>query len=68
MKLHIIRHGDPDYDRDTLTERGWREAELLAERTGKMGISAFYVSPLGRAQPLHGVLRRLLRHHQQQLQ
>ena len=49
MKLHIIRHGDPDYALDTLTERGRREAELLAERTAKMGISAFYVSPLGRA-------------------
>lgn len=50
MKLHIIRHGDPDYARDTLTERGWREAELLAERVSKMGIRAFYLSPLGRAQ------------------
>ena len=60
MKLHIIRHGDPDYARDTLTERGWREAELLAERTEKMGISAFYVSPLGRAQDTASLtLRRL---------
>ena len=49
MKLHIIRHGDPDYALDCLTERGRREAELLAERVAGMDISAFYVSPLGRA-------------------
>ena len=28
MKLIIIRHGDPDYSIDSLTEKGWREAEL----------------------------------------
>ena len=50
MKLLIIRHGDPDYARDSLTERGWREAELLADRLEKLDIAAFYVSPLGRAQ------------------
>ena len=31
MKLLIIRHGEPDYTADSLTEKGWREAELLAE-------------------------------------
>lgn len=50
MKLLIIRHGDPDYERDSLTETGWREAELLAGRLEKTDIAAFYVSPLGRAQ------------------
>ena len=50
MKLYIIRHGDPDYAGDCLTERGRREAELLAERVAGMGIDWFYVSPLGRAQ------------------
>lgn len=49
MKLLIVRHGDPDYDRDTLTEKGWREAGYLAERLAKLDIKAFYVSPLGRA-------------------
>lgn len=49
MRLLIIRHGDPDYELDTLTERGWREAELLADRLQKEEISACYVSPLGRA-------------------
>ena len=30
MKILIIRHADPDYERDTLTEKGLFEAELLA--------------------------------------
>lgn len=49
MKLLIIRHGDPDYERDTLTEKGWREAEYLEEKLSNMEIHEFYVSPLGRA-------------------
>lgn len=49
MKLLIIRHGDPNYAIDSLTEKGWREAELLAERIAGMEVAAFYVSPLGRA-------------------
>lgn len=50
MKLIFIRHGDPDYAHDTLTEKGWREAELLAERVSGWKVTDFYVSPLGRAQ------------------
>lgn len=49
MKLLIIRHGDPDYERDSLTEKGWREAEMLAQRLEKMDFSRICVSPLGRA-------------------
>ncbi len=49
MKLLIIRHGDPDYTNDTLTERGWKEAEALAKRMASMEIKDIYVSPLGRA-------------------
>ncbi len=49
MKLIIIRHADPDYAKDSLTETGFREAELLSERLIHMNIKAFYVSPLGRA-------------------
>ena len=50
MKLLIIRHGDPDYSIDSLTEKGHREAELLSTRIAPMDIAAYYVSPLGRAQ------------------
>ena len=51
MKIIFIRHGDPDYEHDSLTEKGIREAKLLAERVCQWeNISQFYCSPLGRAQ------------------
>lgn len=49
MKILIIRHADPDYSIDSLTEKGWREAEYLSEKLTKMKIDAFYTSTLGRA-------------------
>ena len=49
MRLLIIRHGDPDYTVDSLTEKGRREAELLKKRLTKEEIKDFYCSPLGRA-------------------
>lgn len=45
----IVRHAEPDYAMDSLTEKGWREAKLLSERLAKLDIKAFYASPLGRA-------------------
>lgn len=50
MKIYIVRHGDPDYAIDSLTEKGWREAELLSQRMKQLPIDDFYCSPLGRAQ------------------
>lgn len=54
MKILIIRHADPDYEHDSLTEKGEREAELLAGRMAayekENGIKDIYVSCLGRAQ------------------
>lgn len=49
MKLLIVRHGDPDYSIDSLTETGWKEAKILADRFTKLDVKAFYCSPLGRA-------------------
>ncbi|NLE25139.1 MAG: histidine phosphatase family protein [Clostridiaceae bacterium] len=49
MKLLIIRHADPDYENDSLTEKGRKEADLLSNRISAMDIKGFYVSPLGRA-------------------
>ena len=49
MRLLIIRHGDPDYTIDSLTEKGWKEAELLSQELCKEDITCFYVSPYGRA-------------------
>ena len=51
MKLIFIRHGDPDYVNDSLTEKGVREAKLLADRVaGWENVTDYYISPLGRAQ------------------
>lgn len=49
MKLLLIRHADPDYERDALTPQGQREARLLADYLREVRIDAAYVSPLGRA-------------------
>ncbi len=50
MKLIFVRHAEPNYELDTLTEKGWREAKLLAKRMASVKMDAVYVSPLGRAQ------------------
>ncbi len=50
MKIIFVRHGDPDYEHDTLTEKGIREAKLLSDRTVNWPVTQFYCSPLGRAQ------------------
>lgn len=60
MKLLIIRHGDPDYSIDSLTEKGWREAELLSDRLVSMDVKAFYQSPLGRAKDTASVTLKKL--------
>lgn len=49
MRIIIIRHADPDYSIDGLTEKGKREAELLAARMAKENVTKIYCSPLGRA-------------------
>ena len=50
MRLLFIRHGDPNYENDTLTNKGKIEAQLLADYIGRYSIDEIYVSPLGRAQ------------------
>ena len=49
MRLLFIRHADPDYQNDSLTEVGKKEANALAEFLSKEEIDAIFVSPLGRA-------------------
>ena len=46
--------GIRDYVHDTLTEKGHREAALLAERAEALQLGECYVSPLGRAQATAG--------------
>lgn len=49
MKIIFIRHAEPDYSVDGLTEKGWREAGLLAARAKNWRVDGFYSSPMGRA-------------------
>ena len=50
MEIWIVRHADPDYAHDSITEKGEREAELLAQLLAKTDFDAVYCSPMGRAQ------------------
>lgn len=49
MKLILVRHGEPDYDADCLTELGKKQAKAAAERLKGENIDEIYASPLGRA-------------------
>lgn len=49
MEIIIVRHAEPNYETDSLTEKGWREAELLSNKLSKLHIDEFYCSPQGRA-------------------
>ena len=50
MQLIFVRHAEPDYSVDSLTPKGFREAELLARRTAAWRPTACFCSPAGRAQ------------------
>ena len=49
MEIVFIRHGDPNYELDALTEKGILKAKALIPRVEKMNADYYYVSPLGRA-------------------
>lgn len=49
MRIILIRHAEPDYDKDSLTDKGFREAALLGSRAKSWQVNDLYVSPLGRA-------------------
>jgi probable phosphoglycerate mutase len=49
MRLYIIRHADPDYSTDSITEDGHKEAKALAKRLAIHGLDKIYCSPMGRA-------------------
>lgn len=50
MRILLVRHGDPNYEKDCLTEVGLKEAQATAQALKDEKIDAFYLSPLGRAQ------------------
>ena len=49
MRIIFVRHGEPDYAHDCLTETGRRQAAAVAERLAVEGIDGIWTSPMGRA-------------------
>lgn len=49
MYLFFVRHGDPCYETDSLTDLGRRQAQLTAERLVIDGITEIHASTMGRA-------------------
>ena len=49
MILYYVRHGDPIYDPDSLTELGHKQAAALAKRFSLYGLDEIYSSPSNRA-------------------
>ena len=60
MLLYIIRHGDPDYSTDSLTEKGILQAEAVGKRLYETGIDRIFSSPMGRARQTAEPLCRML--------
>lgn len=54
MRLYIVRHADPDYEHDDITDAGRLEAQALAERLAETGLDRLYCSPMGRAKATIG--------------
>ena len=50
MYLYYIRHGDPIYDPDSLTELGHEQAKALSKRFALLGLDEIYCSTSMRAQ------------------
>jgi len=60
MLLYIVRHGEPDYKTDSLTERGILQAEAVGKRIRDSKINRIFSSPMGRARQTAEPACRLL--------
>ncbi len=60
MRILFIRHGEPDYEHDCLTETGRLQAAAAARRLEREGIGKIYSSPNGRASETASYTARLL--------
>ena len=41
MKILFVRHAEPDYEHDSITEKGRREAAFLARRLARIPARAY---------------------------
>ncbi len=64
MLLYFVRHGDPIYRPDSLTELGHEQAEALAKRLALHGMDQIYSSSMNRAvltaTPLAKLLKKII--------
>ncbi len=60
MRVLFIRHGEPNYELDCITETGKIQAEACAQRLRDEGIEEIYASPMGRAQQTAEATAKLL--------
>ncbi len=49
MEIIFIRHAEPDYENNTLTKKGFKEAEILGKYLKDEKFNAMYVSTMQRA-------------------
>lgn len=49
MRIVVVRHGEPNYEKDCLTAVGQEQARAAAQRLLSEGIEEVYSSPMGRA-------------------
>lgn len=50
MILYLIRHAEPDYETDTITETGKKQAAMLGKWFKEIPLDAIYHSSMGRAE------------------
>lgn len=60
MRLILVRHGEPDYEKDCLTPRGIEQAKAAALRLKDEGISRIFTSSMGRARETAAFTSELL--------
>ena len=60
MRIVFVRHGEPNYADDCLTDKGREQAAAAAERLAGEGISEIFASPCGRAAETAGYTARKL--------
>ncbi len=60
LRFIFVRHGEPDYVADSLTDTGKKQAEAAARRLENEGIEEIYASPMGRANETASYTAKLL--------